>query len=289
MPFAPSLRITLIKEIVQRLSVEEWPLVDVTLRQFSLPWSDVWNGTKEAYIAAQIENGADEVLENLARHLGFTFDAATPDIAPAFWRKGYFRLFISHLAEFRVNAAELQEHLTALGVSAFVAHNDIAPTTEWQNEIETALATADALLALLHPGFHASKWTDQEVGYAMGRNLPVFSVRLGEDPYGFIGRFQAFQGNSKPAAALAQEVFDVLVKHKQTRRQMAEALLQRVEDSDTFAQAKANVAHLEKATYWQSSFAQRLLLAVKSNGQLNGSWGVPERIAQLVKAHEGGV
>ena len=31
-------------------------------------------------------------------------------------------------------------------------------------QIETVLATCDALVALLHDKFHASKWTDQEIG-----------------------------------------------------------------------------------------------------------------------------
>lgn len=38
----PSQRVTLLKEISARLSVEEWPLVDVTLTQFKLPTSDEW-------------------------------------------------------------------------------------------------------------------------------------------------------------------------------------------------------------------------------------------------------
>jgi nucleoside 2-deoxyribosyltransferase len=57
---------------------------------------------------------------------------------------------------------------------------NIEPTKEWQNEIEAALSTCDALVALLHPGFHVSMWTDQEIGYAMGRGIPVYSVGFGQ-------------------------------------------------------------------------------------------------------------
>jgi nucleoside 2-deoxyribosyltransferase len=229
-----------------------------------------------------IEGGTDDVLTSLAGHLGFTLERRPDRLEPTFWRKGYFRLFVSHLAEFREEAASLQEQLTGCGVSAFVAHNDIAPSAEWQNEIEAALATADCLVALLRPGFHASKWTDQEVGYAMGRSLPVFSVRLGEDPYGFIGRFQAFQGSKKDAATLATEVFEVLVKHKQTSRRMTEALVLRMEESDSFAQAKSNIGRLEQAIYWHPSFNERLKTARETNSQIQGSWGVSDRIKRLI-------
>ena len=270
MSLSPAQRVQQIKEIVRRLSAEEWPLMDVTLRQFSLPTSDGWHGNKDAYIVEMIEHATDEVLTDLAGHLGFVLDEPTTRIELAFWRRGYFRLFISHLAKHRKEAAALQEKLTGFAVTSFVAHNDIAPSAEWQNEIEAALATADCLVAMLHPGFHASKWTDQEIGYAMGRSLPVFSVRLGEDPYGFIGRFQAFQGTGKDAADLATELFDVLGTHKQTRRRIAEALLLRLEESDSFSQAKSNMGLLEKATYWHPSFAERLRLAARTNGQIQG-------------------
>ncbi len=60
----------------------------------------------------------------------------------------------------------------------------------------------------MHDGFKESNWTDQEVGFAMGRGLPVFSIRFDQDPYGFIGRFQAFNGNGKTVENLAREIFD---------------------------------------------------------------------------------
>ena len=189
------------KEIAQRLGAEQWPLIDLTLKQFSLPWTDQWSGQSDAYVMAMIIKAPDEILVELAQHLGFALEVSAPShIDPAFWRKGMFRLFISHLAIHREWASELQEALLRYGISGFVAHSDIEPTTEWQDQIETALSTCDALVALLHDKFHESKWTDQEIGFAMGRAVPVCAVRFGETPYGFIGRFQAFNGtNSKPS------------------------------------------------------------------------------------------
>jgi len=85
--------------------------------------------------------------------------------------------------------AALKERLQLLGVSCFVAHEDIHPGHEWQDEIENALASMDGFAALLTEGFHDSAWTDQEVGYALARGVPMIAVRLGRDPYGFIGKF----------------------------------------------------------------------------------------------------
>jgi hypothetical protein len=272
------------KEITGRLTTEEWPLIDVTLKQFSLPWSDTWNGNKDAYVLQMIEEAPDQSLIDLAQHVGFQFEEVSARrVEPPFWRKGMLRLFVTHLAIHRDFAAELQAELLNFGVSCFVAHNDIEPTQEWQAQIETALATCDALIALLHDNFHLSNWTDQEIGFAMGRGVPAFSVRFGQDPYGFIGRFQAFNGNGKKSAVLARELFDAYRTNKQTQRRMSEVLVALFEESGSFAEAKARIDYLENLAQWEPSFSTRIRSAVQTNSQVSGSWGVPERVATLIE------
>lgn len=283
-----SKRIFFLKEIGERLQAEEWPLIDVTLNQFSLSTSETWNRSKYEYILEMCKAASDDTLIELAQHVGYLIEEVSkPGIDPPFWRKRMFRLFISHLSSQKVLAAELQEALLSFGISSFVAHNDIEPTLEWQTQIETALATADSLVALLHPEFHKSNWTDQEIGFAMGRGLPVFAVRFGYDPYGFIGRFQGFSGGGKTTATLAQELFDAYRKNKQSQRRMGEVLVNLFEDSSSFALAKARVGYLEQLVVWDSSFVSRLESTLEANSQVSGSWGVPERVQQLTNKWAG--
>jgi hypothetical protein len=290
MPLTPSQRLSLLKEISARLSGESFSLIDVTLRQFSLPWTEQWNGSQGDYVLSMLEAAPDQSLIDLAQHVGYQFEqASSRHLDPPFWRKGMMRLFISHLATNRVFAAELQEALLTYGISSFVAHNDIEPTEEWQIQIETALASCEALVALLHENFHASKWTDQEIGFAMGRGVPTFAVRFAETPYGFIGRFQAFNGNGKPAADLARELFDSYRKHKQTQGRMSEVLVALFEESGTFAEAKQRAGYLEALEVWAPSFSTRLRAAVQNNPQVRDSWTVPERIAALIKKWAKGI
>ncbi|MGA2876881.1 MAG: TIR domain-containing protein, partial [Nitrososphaerales archaeon] len=199
------------------------------------------------------------------------------------WRKEMFRLFISHLAIHKKWASELQEALLEYGISGFVAHSDIEPTTEWQDQIETALSTCDALVALLHDKFHESKWTDQEIGFAMGRAVPVCAVRFGETPYGFIGRFQAFNGVNSNPSDLALELFESYRKNKQTSRKMAETLVRLFEESGSYAEAKARVGHLEGLEVWEPSFVKRIQSAAETNSQIASSFTVPGRVERLAK------
>lgn len=285
MALTKSQRVKLMRAISANLGAEDdWSVIDATLKQFGLPREDSWTGTKQSYVLRMIEDASDDELVELGEHMGHKVEQQGPPLRsePTFWQPGMMRLFITHLAKHKVFAAQLQASLLNYGISSFVAHNDIEPAREWQNEIEAALATCDALVALLHEDFHASNWTDQEIGFAMGRGVPVSSVRLGQTPYGFIGRFQAFNGSSKTPADLARELFESYVKNKQTQAKMAEAIVALFEESWSFAAAKANITLLEELTVWSPSFSERIRTAVENNAQVSGSFGVPKRVEALV-------
>jgi hypothetical protein len=127
------------------------------------------------------------------------------------WFENSYRVFLSHKAEVKREAAQVKDRLASFGFSCFVAHEDIFPTMQWQDEIENALATTDAFVALMTDNFHESDWTDQEVGYAFARGIPIVAVRLGRDPYGFIGKFQGLASRWDAAAI---DVAKILIKQE---------------------------------------------------------------------------
>ncbi|WP_161596982.1 toll/interleukin-1 receptor domain-containing protein [Rhizobium glycinendophyticum] len=134
-----------------------------------------------------------------------------------------FRLFISHVSVDNLKATRLKECLVPYSISGFVAHEDIAPTLEWQGEIERGLRTMDALLAIHTPGFSKSNWCQQEVGYALGRGVKIISLKLGEDPTGFIGKHQALARRDRVAEEIAKEVDAILSSDSRTRDSLAQA------------------------------------------------------------------
>jgi hypothetical protein len=132
--------------------------------------------------------------------------------ADRIWDKASFRLFLSHVSTHKSEASKLKEELLSYRISGFIAHEDIEPTKEWLTEIELALNSAHALAALVTPDFSQSNWTDQEVGIALGKGLLVIPIRMGCDPYGFMGKSQGLTGSFESVPRLASDLVAILLK-----------------------------------------------------------------------------
>ena len=149
------------------------------------------------------------------------------------WGEGSIRVFVSHTAANKNDATYLKARLEVFGMAAFVAHEDIEPMREWVIEIERALSSMDMLLALLTEDFIDSKWTDQEVGFAVGRGVPVIPVRMGTDPYGFMARYQAIQG-SADRGQIARAVFEYALEEDTLKDRSIDTYISAVEKSGGF-------------------------------------------------------
>ena len=199
------------------------------------------------------------------------------DVAPAaaadhVWTGGMFRLFISHVAAHKVAVSNLKSGLATYGVSAFVAHEDIEPSLEWQIEIELALATADALLAVLTPDFHQSRWTDQEVGVVLGRGRLVVPLRVPEDPYGLMGKFQGLKGDLASPAPLTLRIVDVLLSRAETSGAMRDGLVRGIELANSFARAAEVAAKIVAVTNFTADQLLRIERAIQENVQVTDSY-----------------
>jgi hypothetical protein len=290
MKMTPSERIKRIREISNKLSRDEWRFVNVALRQFSIRTMspDDYYGSLFEYVSDMLEDESDETLIDLATHLEIALNDSPVSIPdPPFWKEDFFKLFLSHVSAFKKETAELQQALSLYGITSFVAHEDIEPTKEWQSEIEAALKTMDGLAALLTKNFHESKWTDQEVGVAIGRKVPIISIRFELDPYGFIGKYQGLQGNGKTMRQVAKEIMEILLASENSQPKMIHGLVHSFIGSNSFAESKEIIEFIEKAPYLPDTLLQLLENSIKENSQVGSSWGVPERVKALRKKYMG--
>jgi hypothetical protein len=181
--------------------------------------------SKRLYSKAALRDVSDAMLLKIASELEAPTSSGPPVITPPRnWQSiSSFRLFISHISKDKDKATRLKECLAEFSVSGFVAHEDIHPTLEWQVEIERALQTMDAFIAIHTPGFSASIWTQQEIGFAVGRGTKIISLKMGEDPTGFISKQQALARRGRRAEDVAKEINQTLADDPRTAQRLAEA------------------------------------------------------------------
>jgi hypothetical protein len=284
-------RLLMLKHAADLLAELEWSELDMTLRTFGFHTTDLWGGAsgdKYAYACEMLGSGSDEDLVELHEYVTEP-RAVSPLSDRTEWRDGHVRLFITHLASEKQFASQIKTGLEEQGIDGFVAHEDIEPTKEWENVIRLRLSTCHALCALLHPGFHASHWTNQEIGYALGRRILTFSVRLGQDPQGFLSRYQAIAGLGESSHVIAGRISDVLAEEKTTRAVLGQALVQTLVGSRSFNQSNLIAKRIDQLCRqgWtlESEHLDQLRQASKVNRQIAESFEAPVLIRRWISEH----
>lgn len=258
-------RLSLIDRIGRALQARmSYGDIDAYLTAFGVDTSKPTSGvnSKWVYTKELLSSASDDTVVKIADELELPHShVVTPArdvLESSFWEPLHLRLFLCHLSSFKMKAAALQRSLQRFGISAFVAHVDIEPTTEWQDEIEAALYSMDALAAILIPGFKESNWTDQEVGVAVGRGALVIPIIRGLDPYGFIAKYQGLQATGKTVPQVANEVFQILATSPKTRAKMLSCWVDTTLRSASQDEALARLSHLSSIKSLPLTYLERL-------------------------------
>lgn len=193
------------------------------------------------------------------------------DLDDSMWRHGSFRLFISHLTAHKDSASNLKQYLSWYGIDCFVAHEDIKPSKEWEEEIEKALFTMDALCAIVVPRFKSSKWCDQEIGIALGQQKQVFPINKGAVPYGFFGRYQALKGRDKTAKQMAIDVWKAISTNGRTKSIYLDRLASLILSATTTSDAIRLIDVLKQCADVDKHFIENIHDNYSSNSILNTS------------------
>lgn len=176
-------------------------------------------------------------------------------------------IFASHLSAERRFVGAIREELERFGVTLFVAHDSIPDDATWQQEIEKALDTADAGLVFLHPGFKESDWCPQEVGWLLGRHVPVMALNFGVTPYGPLGKLQAGPERSTVPQLIAEKVLDRLTKQESLLGGLVASLVKAMQQSGSFNRTDRIWKYLRELGCDANQSAE-LLVAAKTDDQV---------------------
>jgi len=189
-------------------------------------------GSKRTFVKYVLKGSDDKKLKKIADELDISTDNIIKTPPKNWGDTKSVKLFISHIAKDKGIATRLRDVLKTYNIEAFVAHEDIKPSEEWQIEIERALKTMDFFVSIHTKGVRESIWCQQEIGYAACRNVKMIPIKFDEDPQGFIGKIQALIRGNKSAEAVAKDIIEILKDDENTRDLYQEKIEQLSTDFD---------------------------------------------------------
>jgi hypothetical protein len=237
-------RFRLKSQLVDRLGAQEWSAQKINLlfTEFNLEYlTDDYNGPG----ISDIISGVSE--QQLIEMYALVFEISQEEIEGAIesaaddgnWKSGYVRLFLSHAAVHKEFVGKVADRLAVAGIHGFVAHNTMTISKPWQKQIEWSLRTMDAFVALVHPEFNDSAWCNQEVGWALGRRVPLYVIRFGADPNGFTGNAQWHSAASLEPEKVADIVSSWVYEQPGLGDDVVSGLLQALAEAGNYVDAGA--------------------------------------------------
>ena len=199
-------------------------------------------------------------------------------------------IFLSYSTKDKSFAGALKEGLTPYGFEVFLAHEDLVPAEEWQQEIRKALRRCDVFVPVLTKNFHASEWTDQEVGFALGRGPDCVIVPLVfkpvKSPHGFLSQKQALKVNKDDLERGCRSLIKIIDDKIGVSEGRKDRAIREFSGSGTFADAKRNVKALLTLGNLSRRQMDKILTAAITNRQIYEAFNVPESLNRLVARHE---
>lgn len=300
----PGDRIRMIVECVDVLNPMDPARVTLTLGQHGLGLDHDWSDHTDTTTATtnRLAYADDSELSQIHEYLTNLDDSKSgiERVSPGIWTDAPCRVFLSHLSKHAVLAAGLRDRLAGQGMSVFVAHDTIGKGALWREQIKEGLASCDALVALLHEGFHASEWCDQEVGWALGRGVLVIPVWPAGHAAGRDGFLEETQGIRMSADYdensalwyLTQQVFDTITASPKTRAVGVSAAVEAFANSASFDNTRRYWQVISRADSLTPAELRRLEWAVDNERQVyeavekvSGRM-IPELVEELVKKFE---
>ena len=231
------------------------------------------------YLESKDENDP-EYQESIPMKREVQFD---PDTL-SFWKSGQIRLFISHRDKYKKQAKIVANELEKYGISAFVAHDTIQPMRTWQEEIMKGLRTMEVMLAFITDDFADSWWTNQEIGFALGRGVPIIPLKLQDkDPPGFVRDKQALRGNLKNPIASISEIYKLTIESIDEERHK-DVLIGEFLTSGSWARTEVLFKLInENVNSLSNNEVDQIIHGFSENSQLYDSWYLKKHLCNFLK------
>lgn len=261
-----------LRDALQGLDTDDQDLLLDTFEIGSIPHDSAWNEPSLTQWLSR--NASDEQLLALAQHLEVLEDsqALTTDHARSTDQEPEaLFVFASHLSEHRVFLGEVAAELGRYGIHMFVAHDSIPMDAPWEKEIVDALNECHAGAAFIHPGLHDRFYCMQEVGWMLGRGIPIARLMFGEAPRGLLGAHQGRPLLGRGASEVAAAIVDWAVERPVLHPHVATSLTTALDDSPGYRVTDMIWLRLKELQTLTDEQVRRVVHAAESNPQVYGT------------------
>ena len=198
--------------------------------------------------------------------------------------------FISYSHQDRKWASQTKRELRKVGIEAFLAHEDIRVSEEWQQRIIQELGRCDLFVPLLSVNFVRSEWAPQEAGFIASRpEVIIAPLSIDKtDPFGFFAKVQSGRIGSDGVTydLLVEPLFERLTET--VPRKILPTLIRRAANAGTFRHAEFLMTPLVPLfPFLTAREAQTLAEASAKNGQIwSASKCRTEYLPEFIREHE---
>jgi len=195
------------------------------------------------------------------------------------------RAFLSYSTKDKDLAGRIQRNLAYYGIKAFLAHEDIRPSSKWQRTILSNLQRCEVFIPVLTKRFARSAWTDQEAGFAMCRRVPIIPVAVDAIPYGFLNAYQAAKLDPDHMDAGIRRIVLAVCRRKRFRSRVLNGVVATFANSESFEQGRMNAQTLVEFDGYSPKQLKAIFDAFVDNYENRNSFGAQRVIRRLLTAH----
>ena len=209
--------------------------------------------------------------------------------------------FISYSTKDKKIAAMIKDALSNLGISSFLAHEDISPSKEWQTEIVNELKSCNIFVPLITDNFKQSEWTDQESGAAFIKGADIIPLSVSLDgklfitPYGFLSKYQALKYTIDPTVLndfplrITRELQSKLVDALKTKSNIVEMVrncyVNSIVNSKSFADSNNKYQSLDQLKPFNRTQMRMLVFGYVLNNQLKSTYKAGPHLRTFIESN----
>lgn len=196
------------------------------------------------------------------------------------------RIFFSYSTKDKQIVGELKQHLELLGFEVFLAHEDIEPCIEWQEDIIKNLLRSDVFIPLFTNDFKESGWTDQEIGIAIAGDKFIIPLQTNVAPYGFIGKIQSLKINEDNLEETTHEIVKLIKTKSKFKEDIKSFVINSLASSTSWVKAKARARQLVDFESFSPEEINRIHKAIVENSEVYESFGARDVLPNFFIKHK---